>query len=221
MFIVVGTITAFNIKIPGRLTENVSFSFFIHHFEAIGGISDGDESGIDSAAAGVSLRHGWWTNILEQEAADPVALIMGLGYGRPLTNYVAGDETAPEGVQVREPHNSFFSVLGRLGLVGAIAWIWMHVEFFNLCRKVFAYYHRLHDKRWINRLLLTLGYVALILAWTLGEDALEKSFNIVPYYCFWGVISRLGFNMRTVEADSRRGTYYMRLNQGTSWEKSR
>jgi hypothetical protein len=197
MFIVVGTITAFNIKIPGTLTENVSFSFFLHHFEAIGGVSEGDEPGVAAAASGVSLRHGWWANILEQEAADPVVLITGLGYGRPLTNYVAGDETAPEGVQIREPHNSFLSVLGRLGLVGAISWIWMHVEFLNLCRKVFLYYHRLRDTKWINRLLLMLGFVVLVLAWALGEDALEKPFNIVPYYCFWGVILRLGFNITT------------------------
>jgi hypothetical protein len=211
MFIVVGTITAFNIKIAGRLTENVSFSFFIHHFEAIGGISEGDEH-LDAAASGVPLRRGWWTNILEQEAADPVALITGLGYGRPLTNYVAGDESALEGVQVREPHNSFFSVLGRLGLVGAISWIWLHVELFNLCRKVLAYYHRMHEKKWINRSLLMLGFVALILASTVGEDALEKPFNIVPYYCFWGVILRLGFNIRTAEAG--RARYYTRLNRG-------
>jgi hypothetical protein len=129
------------IKIPGRLTENVSFSFFIHHFEAIAGISQGDEAGLDAAASGVPLRLDWWTNILEQEAADPVALITGLGYGRPLTNYVAGDVTASEGVQVREPHNSFLSV----------------------------------------RLLLILGFVALILASTVGEDALEKPFNIVLF----------------------------------------
>ena len=166
MFIVVGTITAFNIKIPGHLTQNISFSFFIHHFETIGGTSQGDGQGLDAAAAGVPLRVGWWTNILEQEAADPVALITGLGYGRPLTNYVAGDETAPEGVQVREPHNSFFSVLGRLGLVGAVSWIWLHVELFNVCRKVFTHYRRLHDTKWINRLLMMLGFVVLTLVAT-------------------------------------------------------
>jgi hypothetical protein len=206
MFIVVGTITAFNIKIPGHIAQNISFSFFIHHFETIGGMSQADEQGLDAAAAGVPLRLGWWTKILEQEAADPVALITGLGYGQPLTDYVAGDETAPEGVQVREPHNSFFSVLGRLGLVGAISWIWLHVELFNMYRKVFAYYRCLHDTKWINRLLMVLGFVVLTLVATLGEDALEKPYNIVPYYCFWGVILRLWFNMRMVEAASARAS---------------
>jgi hypothetical protein len=208
MFIVVGTITAFNIKIPGHITQNISFSFFIRHFETIGGISQGDEQGLEAAASGVPLRVGWWTTILEQEAADPVALITGLGYGRPLTNYIAGDETAPEGVQVREPHNSFFSVLGRLGLVGAVSWIWLHVELFNMCRKVFTHYRRLHDTKWINRVLIMLGFVVLTLVATLGEDALEKPYNIVPYYCFWGVILRLWFNIGMVEAASARGRYY-------------
>jgi hypothetical protein len=218
MFIVVGTITAFNIKIPGHITQSISFSFFIHHFETIGGISQGDEQGLEAAASGVPLRVSWWTNILEQEAADPVALITGLGYGRPLTNYIAGDETAPEGVQVREPHNSFFSVLGRLGLVGAVSWIWLHVELFNMCRKVFANYRRLHDTKWINRLLIMLGFVVLTLVATLGEDALKKPYNIVLYYCFWGVILRLWFNITMVKADSRRDNYYTRRNRGSPWE---
>jgi hypothetical protein len=43
---------------------------------------------------------------------------------------------------------------------------------------------------------------------TLGEDALEKPYNIVPYYCFWGVILRLWFNIGMVEAASARGRYY-------------
>jgi hypothetical protein len=195
-FIVVGTITAFDIKVPGRLTENVSFSFFIRHLEAIGGISQEDEPGLAAAASGVPLRLDWWTNILEQEAADPVALITGLGCGRPLTNYVAGNDVGPGGVHVREPHNSFLSVLGRLGVVGAISWIWLHVELFKLYRKVFAYYQCLRQQEWINRLLIMLAYVALTLASIIGEDALEKPFNIVPYYCFWGVILRLGVNIR-------------------------
>jgi len=174
MFIVVGTISAFNIKIPGRLTENISFSFFIHHFEAIGGLSEGDEQGLASAASGVPLRTDWWKTIIAVEAADPVALITGLGYGRPLTNYVAGNDNGPGGVRVREPHNSFLSVLGRLGIVGVVSWIWLHIELFKLCHRVVAYYHRLHDQEWINRLLIMLAYVALTLSSTIGEDALEN-----------------------------------------------
>jgi len=195
MFIVVGTITAFDIKIPGRLTENISFSFYVQHLEAIVGISQGDDRGIAAAASGVPLRLDWWTNILEQEAADPVTLITGLGYGRPLTNYIASNDLGPGGLAVREPHNSFLSVLGRLGVVGAISWIWLHLLLFRLWHKVFDYYYRLKDEAWINRLLLMLAFVALILVSVVGEDVLEKPFNIVPYYCFWGIILRLGVNI--------------------------
>jgi len=207
LFMVVGTITAFDIKIPGRLTEKVSFSFFIHHFEAIGGISQTDEPGLAAAASGVPLRLEWWTNILEQLTADPVALLTGLGYGLPLTNYVAGNDIRPGGVLVREPHNSFLSVLARLGMIGAILWIWLHLELFKLCRQVFGYYHRLRDKEWINRLLIMLAYVVLILAEIIGEDALEKPFNIVPYYFFWGIILRLGSNITSVRKPIVMGRY--------------
>jgi hypothetical protein len=195
MFILVGTITAFDIKIPGRLTENVSFTFFIHHLEAIGGISQADEPGVAAAASGVPLRLDWWTNILEQETVDPVKLITGLGYGRPLTNYVSSNFEGPGGVVVREPHNSFLSVLGRLGIVGAISWIWLHLVLFRLWHNVFVYHRRLQDQVWINRLLLMLAFVALTLTSIAGEDVLEKPFNIVPYYCFWGITLRLGVNI--------------------------
>jgi hypothetical protein len=90
------------------------------------------------------------------------------------------------------------SVLGRLGIVGAISWIWFHVELFKLWRKVFLHYRKLQAKVWTDRLLLMLAFVVLELAEAAGEDALEKPFNIVPYYCFWGVILRLGVNTATV-----------------------
>lgn len=195
MIFVVGTITAFDIKIPGRLTDQFSFSFALKHLEAIGGIAETDDQGLSAAASGVPQRLDWWTNILEKEWADPVKLITGLGYGRPLTNF-----TAVGGVAVREPHCSFMSVLGRLGIIGAISWIWLHLELFKLWRKVFLHYRRLRAKVWTDRLLLMLAFVVLELAEAAGEDALEKPFNIVPYYCFWGVILRLGVN---IAADRR------------------
>ena len=187
MIVVVGTITAFDIKIPGRLTDQFSFSFALKHFEAIGGIADADDQSLTSAASGVPQRLDWWKNILEEEWADPVKLVTGLGYGRPLTKF-----SAVGGVTVREPHSSFMSILGRLGLVGAISWIWLHVELFKLWRKVFLHYRRQREKVWTDRLLLMLAFVVLVLVEAAGEDALEKPFNIVPYYCFWGVILRLG-----------------------------
>jgi hypothetical protein len=190
LFIILGIITAFEIKIPGRLTDKVSFSFIIAHIEAVGGTAEGDEEGIAGAASGVPQRLGWWTNILEQEWADPVKFITGLGYGRPLTNF-----SGARGQKVREPHNSFVSVLARLGIVGAISWVWLHVELFKLWRKVFLYYRSVHAKVWIERLLLMLAFVVLVWGEAVGEDALEKPYNIVPYYCFWGVILRLGANI--------------------------
>lgn len=190
MFIVVGTITAFNIKIPGRLTDQFSFSFVIKHVEAIGGIAEGNDEGLAGAASGVPQRLDWWTDILEQEAADAVAFITGLGYGKSLTKnfHMTG------GATVREPHNSFMSVFGRLGIIGAISWIWLHAELFKLWRNVFVHYRRVPGQVSMGRLLLMLAFVVLVLGEAVGEDALEKPFNIVPYYCFWGVILRLGVN---------------------------
>jgi hypothetical protein len=217
MFIVLGIITAFNIKVPGKLTDKVSFSFIIQQLETIGGMAQGGEEGLNASATGVPLRLGWWTNILEQESADAVALITGLGYGKPLTNYAATNIAGTGGVAVREPHNSFISVLGRLGIVGAISWTWLHIELFKLWRKVFLYYRGVKGRVWINRMLLMLAFVALVLAWAVGEDALEKPFNIMPYYCFWGVILRLGVNTAAARTPVlAEGRYYTAAESGST-----
>ena len=193
MFIVLGTITALDIKIPGRITDEVSFSFIFQHVAAIGGETVGSDEGVIAAASGVPQRLEWWTNIFEKLWADPVTFITGLGYGAPLTDFVYST-----GAPVREPHNSFMSVIGRLGIVGAISWIWLQIELFKLWRQIFAYYRAVNHQVWMGRLMLMLAYAVLVLAEAIGEDALEKPFFIVPYYCFWGVILRLAASLTAV-----------------------
>src|SRR5690606_5357231 len=141
-------ISAFEIRISGRLTSEISFSFFLDHILASFGIGAEQQGGIADAASGVPLRLHWWTRIYEQLTSDPIALIGGLGYGIPLTDF---RDTL--GVTTREPHNSVISVVARLGLIGLVAWIWMQVEFFRAGLRAYRQ-HRRHGSSETARLIL-------------------------------------------------------------------
>ena len=51
-------ITAFEIRVTGRLSSEISIDFFIDHILSIVGISSGEHAGVAEAAGGVALRMG-------------------------------------------------------------------------------------------------------------------------------------------------------------------
>ena len=123
LFVLLIFITAFDLRISGRLTSEISLSFFWDHILSSFGIGSGDLAG---AAQGVDMRLGWWARLYDKLTADEVTLLTGLGYGIPLTDF-----SDMLGVTTREPHNSVISVTARLGLIGVASWIWMQVELFR------------------------------------------------------------------------------------------
>src|SRR5262249_43834387 len=117
LFALLLVVAAFDLRISGRLTTEISLSFFTDHILSIFGIGQGS---LAPSAEGVDLRLGWWNRLYDQLTADEVTLLTGLGYGIPLTNF-----SDPLGVTTREPHNSIVSTTARLGLIGLAAWLWM------------------------------------------------------------------------------------------------
>lgn len=174
-------------KIEGRLDQLVSLEFISNHVLAIFGI---ERAGVEGAAAGVPLRLGWWFDLYDRWTASLGAMVFGLGYGVPLTSFSVGG-----GVIVREPHNSYISVIARLGLIGAISFFWMHLQ---LVRVWWRGYKESGNLKWQggqNRFLLLLVFFVLIWIEALGEDAFEKPFYVIPYYFFWGVVIRLTWHL--------------------------
>ncbi|WP_366132461.1 O-antigen ligase family protein [uncultured Ferrovibrio sp.] len=184
-------ITAFDIRISGRLTSEISLSFFLDHLLAIVGIGTDEQGAIADAASGVPLRLHWWTRIYEQLTSDPIALIGGLGYGIPLTDF---RDTL--GVVTREPHNSVISVVARLGLIGLLSWIWIVMAFFRAGFQVYWISRRRgYDE--ISRLaLLVIAFAILTLVGCVGEDNMEKPFFAIPFYTLWGFILRIAYQLR-------------------------
>jgi hypothetical protein len=182
-------ITAFDLRISGRLTTDISLSFFWDHILSIFGIGEGTFA---AAAGGVDLRLGWWDRLYDQLTADEVTLITGLGYGIPLTDF---SDTL--GVVTREPHNSVISVAARLGLIGIAAWIWMQVELFRVGLRTYRDCLRTGGSEAATLILLCLAFAVLTVASCLGEDTMEKPYNAIPYYALWGFVLRIAYQRRT------------------------
>ena len=172
------------VEIEGRLGEKVSLDFLASHFEAITGSTNEDASEqIKGAAGGVGQRLEWWQNILDQLFENSQNLIFGLGYGFPLIDFKANF-----GEVVREPHNSYLSIFGRIGLLGLLLFFTGH---FLLVRSWWKSFKLCRVKGYLegqDRLFTLMAYFVLIWINSLGEDAFEKPFYIIPYYFFWGVV---------------------------------
>jgi hypothetical protein len=173
------------LKIEGRLGASFDFNFLVHHFLAIFGICDPSMPGVCSAAEGVGQRLEWWNNIIKRMTADPFSLLLGLGYGVPLTDFYGSS-----GAAVREPHNSYITVFARTGVVGAICWTLIML---SLVRRWHTTFRRCYDLGWRegqNRLLVLMVIFICIWVLAIGEDGFEKPYNIIPFYFFWGIILR-------------------------------
>jgi hypothetical protein len=194
LFALLIVITAFDLRISGRLTTEISLSFFWDHILSIFGIGEGH---LTASADGVDLRLGWWNRLYDRLTADEVTLITGLGYGIPLTDF--SDEL---GVVTREPHNSVISVTARLGFIGLFSWIWMQVELFRAGFRAYRGCLRTGRNDVANFTLLVLALAVLTLSSCFGEDTMEKPYYAIPYYALWGFVLRIAYQLR---AEASRG----------------
>ena len=186
--VIIGIVSLSGLELKGRLGKTISLDFIAQHFEAISGSAQTE--GLEGAAGGVGQRIEWWNHIYSQLRSSPADAIFGLGYGVPLTNF-----HGPNGV-VREPHNSYISVVARLGLSGFIVWTMMQVSLYASWWRSYRLCKRLGWKREQNNLLLLFVFCVLIAVIAIGEDGFEKPFNAIPYYLFMGVVLRYGRHLR-------------------------
>jgi hypothetical protein len=190
--VLIGAISISGFELKGREGSKISLDFIVQHFESISGSGGAD---VQAASAGVPLRINWWRHILTQLESSPQKMFFGLGYGIPLTTFMGRNSIT------REPHNSFMSVIGRLGLSGILMWTLMQMALyyswwrsFRLCRRM----------RWTEdqvMLLVILVFCLMTLVEAVGEAAMEVPFYAIPYYFFFGVMLRYGRMLRQTAAE--------------------
>ncbi|MET4290131.1 O-antigen ligase [Bradyrhizobium sp. LB8.2] len=168
------------IDVPGRLGQSFSWDFLINHVAAIWG--GGDDS-VKAAADGVDLRLYWFERVLEMVNRDPITSLFGLGYGEALTPF-----EGPDGDIVREPHNSFLSVYGRLGLVGFVLFLSIQIRIYWTCAALVLRATRANNARYRILGQTILCFLLMNLVFSLVEGGFEVSYVAVPYYFMAGVV---------------------------------
>ena len=179
--VIIGAVSLSGIELRGRVGKQVSLNFIAEHFETLSG--SGEES-VENTAEGVSLRINWWRHIFEKMKSSPKDMIFGLGYGVPLTSF--------QGVTsiTREPHNSYISVIGRLGVSGFAMYLFMQIALYYSWWRAFRLARKMGWTEDQDHLLMLLMFGFLTLVAMIGEAAMEVPFYAIPYYFFFGVVLR-------------------------------
>jgi len=183
----VAVISMFGLHFQGRIGE-VSLPFLLNHFLAIGGV---ESEGLEGAARGVPQRVEWWRDLYQRWTSDASTFLFGMGYGFPLIDF-----EEHSGITVREPHNSYISVVARLGLSGIVAFLWMHILLLRVWHHSYMACRRMHWQNGEKQLLLLMIFFVLLWVHATGEDAFEKPFFAIPYYFFWGIVLRMNWHLR-------------------------
>jgi hypothetical protein len=127
-----------------------------------------------------------WMNVVQTTAEQPTTLMMGQGFGVPLTDLIN-----TRGIIVRQPHSIHVSIFGRLGLFGVIAWLLLLMSFFG---RGYASL-RSNQQAWGTLRYqavawLLLSHVVFIVSASFGT-LIEFSDGAIPFYVLMGFTLRL------------------------------
>lgn len=174
-------IDLFGLELEGRV-GNIGLNMVTAQLESITG-----QGGLESAAGGVNERLGWWFDSINKWLFDTKSIFFGIGFGEALTNfYVMG--AGGEAVIVREPHNSFISVLTRTGLIGFVVWLaFQAILIISVVNKL-VLSKKAGNKQdagywtWVLFLFLAILFSAFV------QPAFESPHFAVPYFFFAGIV---------------------------------
>ncbi len=175
-------IQASGIQLKGRI-GTISWDAVVGHIMSLDPNSADPE--FRPAAEGIEQRHHWASYALSLWRQSPGTMLLGVGYGMPLTDFTvagAGDNT----VTVREPHNSYLSVLTRSGIFGFIVMASLHFAIALTALRTYWAYRR-------NNRIVAAYMVGALLYWVcsmvgaVGEPQFENPCLVVPYFFIAGV----------------------------------
>lgn len=176
-----------NFEIKGRL-EIFNFKFLYQHFLTL--LTPFYKINVDyeilNSQVGSAIdRLSWWNSVLENSIATIKNFLIGAGFGKPLINFYASALDIP----AREPHNSYLTIIGRIGYVGLLFWCLIHIKIFKYVYKTLKI--NFTDKYLNNVVLLILIYLTIIIISSLGDSMFTMPNYSIPFYFFSGVVLKI------------------------------
>jgi len=168
------------LEIKGRI-GNIGLEMVTDQLQSVTG-----KGGLESARSGVDQRHRWVSYSLSRWASTPGTTAVGVGFGEALTDFsAAGADGRP--VLVREPHNSYVSVLARTGLLGFVPWLIFHfILMLKIWQKIRSEQKEMNQSEanywlWMFTLFMSMQITAVV------EPVFESPHFAVPYFFMAGL----------------------------------
>lgn len=165
-------ISVSGIQLKGRIGP-LEPSFIIQHFQSVFLVPD--TPAVGSAIWRLKLL----PEVLERWMASTATMLIGEGFGEPLIEFYT-----PEGVPVRQPHNTHLTILVRLGLAGMTVWLFINWRIFSLFMRALRRYQR-GTSHHVLILWLFIFYVLGMLMTTV-QPWLEFSYGAIPFFTLLG-----------------------------------
>lgn len=179
-----------NINLTGGRNGEITPIFYAQHLETIN--PDNNLPNVSPA----NWRLEIWREAIGHWLATPVAILVGEGFGKPLTDYVqvggyTGNAVLASSVSpgqfsvaVRQPHDIHLTVLARLGIIGFLLWAFINARIIYLfIRSLWKdpkepFQHALI--LWLFMFYITGMILASVQPW------LEFSYGAIPFYIVLG-----------------------------------
>jgi len=174
LLVIVGTS---GIELKGRVGP-VDSGFYFQHLKGI--LLNPEAPAVGSVFWRIKILSEVWN----RWTASPATVVLGEGFGKPLIDF-----RTPEGVAVRQPHNTHLTILVRLGLIGLITWVFINWRIFALFIRALRRYQRGtldHDLALWFLIFYVLGMLL-----TTVQPWLEFSYGAIPFFTLVGFA--LGF----------------------------
>ena len=146
--------SAIKIDVPGGKGRSISWDQFVANFLSTVGAADGDRGGLESNK---EWRLNWWHDIVDYTVYGKY-FWHGKGFGVNLADD-DGYQVHKDG-QLRSPHNVHMTILARMGVPGAIAWIVMHGTWLYCMWRAYRLARRGKQEAWAGVFLFLFAYYA-------------------------------------------------------------
>lgn len=183
------------LEIKGRIGR-VSLDSVFAHVQTLGGQAE-QGSGLEGAAAGIDQRRRWRELSLQLWSKDWASMVFGVGFGPALTDFSARG-TDGRAVVVREPHNSYVTILTRTGILGLSAMLMFFASTFVAAVALYRQQLASGDK---PLAALALGAAVFFLCNflnALGQPNFEAPHFVAPFFFVSGIVLALGRSGRQV-----------------------